>query len=311
MEMPTPQVKEDKREYTFMIIPHRGSKVYSWSIPINTIKKYGRIVACCVAVLGVAFGYQGYKSYMMYKDASELAQLRASKATQDEKINQLSQAALDVQKQINEIDKLESEVKKALAESGNTQVSRSGVDRGERSEIGDGKGGPAKLNVDVLNVQIENLKVELNRKSASLQDLRDLLEQRNARAAATPSIWPTDGSITSRFGHRSSPWGIGSTYHNGVDIANYHGAPIYATADGVVVISEWYGGYGRYIEIDHGYGVKTAYGHNSENVVNVGDHVKRGQLIGYVGNTGNSTGPHCHYEVRIEGQEVDPTRFLM
>ena len=79
----------------------------------------------------------------------------------------------------------------------------------------------------------------------------------------------------------------------------------------MVVISEWYGGYGRYIEIDHGYGVKTAYGHNSENVVNVGDHVKRGQLIGYVGNTGNSTGPHCHYEVRIEGQEVDPTRFLM
>ena len=310
MEMQTPQPKTDKREYTFMIIPHRGTQVYSWSIPIKIIKKIGTMLACCLCIFTLIMSYQGYKSYKLLKDSAELADLRANRAAQEQKLNDLAKAAGDIQKQINEIDKLEMEVKKALGENGSTQVSRSGVDRGNK-DIGNGKGGPASLSSDVLMVQIGNLKNELDKKQDNLKELRELLDVRNQRARATPSIWPTDGSITSRFGYRSSPWGIGSTYHNGLDIANAEGSPIYATADGVVTMSEWNGGYGRYIEIDHGYGIVTAYGHNSQNLVTPGERVKRGQVIGYVGNTGNSTGAHCHYEVRINGQEVDPTRFIM
>lgn len=310
MEMPEQRPKVDKREYTFMIIPHRGEKVYSWSIQIGTLKTAAKVLVCCIGLFVVGLGYQSYNAYKISKDAQELQSLRANRDIQEQKLHELAKEANAVQKQINEIDKLESEVKKALADPEGGAPSRGAADRPRTIDVGNGQGGPEALSADVLMTQVANLKSELNNKKTSLQSLRERLEARNTRLMATPSIWPTDGTITSRFGYRSSPWGIGSTYHEGIDIASSYGEPIYATADGVVTMSEWNGGYGRYVEIDHGYGLSTAYGHNSQNVVSAGEHVRRGQLIAYVGNSGNSTGPHCHYEVRLNGQQIDPTRFL-
>ncbi|SDE50874.1 hypothetical protein SPACI_017690 [Sporomusa acidovorans DSM 3132] len=132
-----------------------------------------------------------------------------------------------------------------------------------------------------------------------------------AKLATTPSIWPTSGEVTSGFGWRSSPWGDGSEMHPGIDIANSIGSPIFATADGVVVQSGWAGGYGNIVHIDHGNGIETIYGHNSRVSVSVGQSVKKGQIIAYSGNTGRSTGPHAHYEVRVNGTAVDPIRFLV
>jgi murein DD-endopeptidase MepM/ murein hydrolase activator NlpD len=129
--------------------------------------------------------------------------------------------------------------------------------------------------------------------------------------ATKPSIWPVSGEVTSGFGWRNSPWGDGSELHPGIDIANSMGAPIVATADGEVVKSEASGGYGNIVQIDHGNGVTTIYGHNSRMIVNAGQNVKKGQVISYVGSTGRSTGPHVHYEVRINGTPVDPTSFMV
>ncbi|HWR45679.1 M23 family metallopeptidase [Sporomusa sp.] len=131
------------------------------------------------------------------------------------------------------------------------------------------------------------------------------------KLATQPTIWPTSGAVTSGFGSRNSPWGGGSEQHQGIDIANNMGTPIVATADGEVVRSEWSEGYGNIVQIDHGNGIATIYGHNSRIVVKVGQSVRKGQVISYLGSTGRSTGPHVHYEVRVNGAAVDPISFMV
>lgn len=128
--------------------------------------------------------------------------------------------------------------------------------------------------------------------------------------SVTPDIWPVSGVVSSHFGFRVSPGGIGSTYHEGLDIASSYGNPVHATANGRITQAGWVNGYGYLVEIDHGNGIKTRYGHNSAILVSVGDQVVEGQTISLIGSTGNSTGPHCHYEVRVNGEAVDPTLFL-
>lgn len=128
--------------------------------------------------------------------------------------------------------------------------------------------------------------------------------------AETPNIWPVAGPISSYYGYRISPGGIGSTFHEGVDIAGDYGTPISATAAGTVTQAGWGGGYGYLVEVKHADGIVTRYGHNSAVLVYEGQHVDQGSMIALMGSTGNSTGPHCHYEVRINGEAVDPMYFL-
>lgn len=128
--------------------------------------------------------------------------------------------------------------------------------------------------------------------------------------AETPNIWPVAGPISSYYGYRTSPGGIGSTFHEGVDIAGDYGTPISATAAGTVTKAGWVGGYGYLVEVRHADGIVTRYGHNSAVLVYEGQHVDQGSMIALMGSTGNSTGPHCHYEVRIHGEAVDPMYFL-
>ena len=122
--------------------------------------------------------------------------------------------------------------------------------------------------------------------------------------------WPTSGSITSRFGGRKSPGGIGSTNHKGIDIANRRGTPIYAADGGTVIYAGWMRGYGYLVQISHGNGVVTYYGHNSSLTVSVGQHVYKGQQIAQMGSTGNSTGNHCHFEIRVNGVAKNPLNYL-
>ena len=122
--------------------------------------------------------------------------------------------------------------------------------------------------------------------------------------------WPTSGRITSYFGGRSSPGGIGSTNHKGIDIAGSYGTPIYAADGGTVVYAGWMSGYGYLVQINHGNGYVTYYGHNSSLLVSVGQHVYKGQQIARMGSTGNSTGNHCHFEVRYNGVAKNPLNYL-
>lgn len=122
--------------------------------------------------------------------------------------------------------------------------------------------------------------------------------------------WPVTGTITSPFGWRSNPFGGGPEFHQGLDIAAPMGTTVTAAAAGTVIMAQWYGGYGNYVLIDHGGGYSTGYGHLSAIYVASGQSVQRGQAIGAVGSTGQSTGPHLHFEVRIAGKPVDPAPRL-
>lgn len=132
-----------------------------------------------------------------------------------------------------------------------------------------------------------------------------------APAVSVPSRMPLqDAALTSNFGMRTHPVLGGRRSHNGVDLAAPTGTPVYATADGYVSKAEWFSSYGNYIAIEHGADMQTRFAHLSRIAVNEGERVQKGDLIGYVGSTGRSTGPHLHYEVRVAGAAVDPTPYM-
>lgn len=132
------------------------------------------------------------------------------------------------------------------------------------------------------------------------------------RGISVPSRMPLEGaSLTSGFGMRTHPVLGGRRQHQGIDLAAPTGTPVYATADGVVSRADWFSSYGLFISLEHGASMQTRYGHLSRLAVAAGDTVKKGDLIGYVGSTGRSTGPHLHYEVRVEGLAVNPIPYMV
>jgi murein DD-endopeptidase MepM/ murein hydrolase activator NlpD len=130
------------------------------------------------------------------------------------------------------------------------------------------------------------------------------------RANSAPNLWPVEGQVTGSFGERIDPFNGEGAFHSGVDISSAYGTPIVAPADGVVTFTDLLGGYGKLIMINHGNGISTRYGHLSGFAVTVGQEVHRGDVIGYVGASGRSTGPHLHYEVRINDTPVNPYKYL-
>ncbi len=130
------------------------------------------------------------------------------------------------------------------------------------------------------------------------------------RVSASPNLWPVEGQVTGSFGERIDPFNGEGAFHCGVDISASYGQPVIATADGVVMFADFMGGYGREVTIDHGHGISTRYGHLANFAVISGQQVHRGDIIGYVGLSGRSTGPHLHYEVRINDTPVNPHKYL-
>jgi murein DD-endopeptidase MepM/ murein hydrolase activator NlpD len=154
------------------------------------------------------------------------------------------------------------------------------------------------------------LRTVLESLESRLLAVRGFVERRNALAAATPSIWPARGWLTSVMGARRDPVSGGDDFHAGLDIAAERGAPVYATAEGIVMESGYHSAYGNLIVLDHGFGIQTRYGHLSELSVAPGKQVKRGDIIGLVGATGRATGPHLHYEVLANGRLLNPLQLL-
>lgn len=173
---------------------------------------------------------------------------------------------------------------------------------------------PASVKQSDWHRQLEALREESRKRLASFQEIAWYIGNQRSLLHATPSMWPTEGQITSLFGYRLSPMnrteGDVGEYHQGVDIANKPDTLIRATANGTVHFAGWSHGYGQLIIIDHGYGISTLFAHTSKALVKTGDRVTRGQVIGYMGTTGRSTGAHLHYEIRRNGVPVNPMAYL-
>lgn len=163
--------------------------------------------------------------------------------------------------------------------------------------------------VDKLAESLHLIQNKSNFVASSFDELGHKISQTEDLLAATPSVWPTQGAVTAGFGWRY--FAGQNEFHEGLDIADNIGTPVIATAAGVVTKAEYAGRTGLAIEIDHGYGYKTLYGHLSRAKVELYQRVSRNEIIGYMGNTGRSTGPHLHYEVRTTGKSVPPLNYII
>lgn len=176
---------------------------------------------------------------------------------------------------------------------------------------------PLGINIDklILRPAFEGLATigyKSNKQAIELQQLLSTLSQKKSLLAGIPSISPVDGWVTSNFGVRLSPFTGKKSFHKGVDIAAPEGTPIISPADGVVIFSGAKVGFGNFIMIaHHGSGIVSAFGHNAQNMVQAGQQVSRGEQISSVGMTGKTTGPHLHYEVWVNGQAVNPRKFIL
>lgn len=161
-----------------------------------------------------------------------------------------------------------------------------------------------------LTDRIEQLQTVSLTTETNLSRLQSFLLTRTAIAAATPSLFPIAGWISSTFGYRRHPYDGSYRFHSGVDIAAEPGTPVRAPADGLVIFAGYREGYGKVVVMDHGYGIRTLFAHNSKLFVGSGVRMKRGEVVSQVGATGHATGPHLHYEVRKNGVPVNPATFF-
>jgi murein DD-endopeptidase MepM/ murein hydrolase activator NlpD len=299
----------DKREYTLMIVPHHGQKVRSIRIPIIAVKY--TISLLCLIIVFMAGSFVEYRHTLSITGTqkAELEILRQNDGAQVSQIEQLARITTSLQADMERLNSLDAEIRRIVNNDDVAVTSRAGLVRPSVSY--NGQGGPqVEPNINNIKAFVNDLQSAVKVREQSLAELKQELLVKKARMEATPSIWPTNGDVTSRFGSRSSPFDGGSDWHPGIDIANSSGTTIVATADGEVIQSEWYGGYGNMVQIDHGNGIRTIYAHNSQIIVHTGQVVKKGQIIAYMGNTGYSTGPHLHYEIRVNGTTVNPMNFL-
>jgi len=190
--------------------------------------------------------------------------------------------------------------------------------KSERLSLG-GRGGPEPtppLSFDReallkdMVAKLDRLNIEAKEQEKSLHELHASIQNRESLLAATPSLWPVRGYISSGFGDRESPFDSGNEFHEGIDISAPSGSTVAAAAEGVVTFAARNNDLGNAVTIDHGYGIVSRYGHLSEISVHVGQKVMAGERIGLVGSTGRSTGPHLHYEVVVNGYKVNPIKYL-
>ena len=278
--------------------------------------------ACAVLVVALAgcAGYFGYDYYKYRGERSAYAEYKTHKAEQDAQIQSLLEDNEKMLRDMSEIHTLETKLRRAVIRNSDDKDFTTNLDKATENDTKAtdpnymGKGGPGGADVSmvaVVQAQNKNLAHQIDLQKTNMNELLSTLEGRNNKRSTFPDLWPTDGGvISSNYGSRTGPIEGGYDWHPGVDIAADFGAPIFASAMGTVEIAGWNGGYGRYVKINHGNGYESAYGHMSGIAVTAGQVVRKGEIIGFVGSSGYSTGPHVHFEVLVDGQTIDPMYML-
>ena len=303
-------IKEvNKDDSCKLILP--GNKILSC--------KYGRLkvlAAAGAAVLLAAVGLAGYFGYHLYEFRAEQAafsEYKLHKADEQAKMQKLLNDNEKMLRDMAELSNLEKKLRRALIRDVDSSKLSSNI-KADAADVKPqylGQGGDHDMDAaamkNVLAAQNTNIQQMIAERKKTIAALLEEVEGRGGTLAAFPDKWPVDGgTVSSGYGGRTAPIGEGYDWHPGIDIAADFGEPVYASGAGVVEQAGWNGGYGRYVRIDHGNGYASAYGHMSGLVVAAGQHVAKGEIIGFVGSTGYSTGPHVHFEVLADGQTIDP-----
>jgi len=274
----------------------------------------GFFVIFCLTVLGI--GISDYRKLKMgYFDTLEL------QARVESQRNEIVVQHKQIQKFAYDINMLKSDL---LALNNFEQRIRIVADVGDADKEF-GIGGSISDDLDTgldlrekhsslireMHDQISQLDLAAASQENEFETLLEHLLEQEKLLAHTPGTWPVKGTVTSKFGSRKSPFSRRKEFHKGLDIANRTGTPVSVTADGVVSFAQAKGSWGKMIIVDHGQGMTTCYAHLNKLLKKSGDTVKRGDVIAEVGNTGRSTGPHLHYEVRLNDISVDPEKYIL
>ncbi|WP_295226414.1 peptidoglycan DD-metalloendopeptidase family protein [Seleniivibrio sp.] len=302
-----------KKKYTVMIFDE------SRLGEVKTRKFSGRVVAGVLAFSAVFVAVSCVGFYKLSQLHKEKAVLLTYKSENEKLKNQIAgyeNQMVVINDKLASVVELEEKVRglasfggKALGEK--KQLAMGGKELDPVTDITKANEQKDKDYFKDLSNTLSSLGSDLEKRAMSLTELADMLEKQKLVLSSTPSIWPTSGWISSRFGYRISPFTGRRVFHEGLDIAAKYGAPVRAAAKGTVIFSGRKNGYGKIVIIDHGFGYMTKYAHNSNILVHAGQKVSKGDRIAQVGNTGRSTGPHVHYEVLVNGVPVNPARFIL
>ena len=320
-----------RKHYTVLVFSQQAAKVKKFIFSPLTLK----VGAAALVLLLIFSGYLFYDYVSYQKKVFDLKTLRGELTFQQAEIKSFLEKITLLEEQLTRLKLVEEQVKKDLKEvqelkrekkvkklspppslpeksskasESSEPMQYSSPIRGEEVSILE-KERP-KL-VSRLHLGLLELSKEAFQREQTLKELKEFLHSQKSVLLSMPSLWPVLGRITSAFGEtRFSPSSGGTRPHMGIDIAAPSGTPIAAPADGVAIIAGMEAEYGRLVCIDHGHGYTTMYGHLKDFHVKAGDRVKAGQILGTVGTSGNTTGPHLHYEVRIYGRPVNPYSYL-
>jgi murein DD-endopeptidase MepM/ murein hydrolase activator NlpD len=293
--------------FTLMIIPNRKSGVKKITIPKTFIRNILiGLVAITLVTLYVVYDYASIK-----RDRAEIARLRAQTKEQLQQLHDLGMKIDKFSDRMEELRQVDKKIRLLAYETSKDKKLPLGIGGSDKDmrikELLDKD--HDKL-VTGMRKNIEKLNADASRREKSFNELLVFLHEQKSVLASTPSLWPVNGWVTSEFGSRQSPFTSGVEFHKGLDISTQFGKAIIAPADGIVAKSAYDPQDGNYIKIEHGHGFETAYLHLSRIAVKQGMRVKKGELIGYVGDTGRSTGSHLHYSVLVNGIQVNPRRYL-
>ena len=305
-----------KDEVTIVLFPGKLRAPKKIHLPQRVVK-FGALVSFVVLIgfLGSVF-YFSQQYLSLQGSENELVELRRDSKIRKIQVAKFAQQVKNFETQMARLERFEKKLRviTALENSPKSVEKNWGVGGPyglSTNSFKTAMGRGAASMVDRLSNGLDHLDRQAKIQSISFQELDDFFKNQKSFLSSTPSIWPTRGWVTSSFGFRKSPFTGLREKHEGWDIAARNGAPVRATADGVVVVEGREYGYGNLVEVDHGYGIVTRYGHNSKHLVKVGDRVKRGQVVSLVGNTGRSTGPHLHYEILLNGVPVSPKNYIL
>jgi len=308
------------KNYSLMIVPEAG-RIRQFSISRSML-----VSASVMAVALVSFGIWGvYSTYKTEQFSTSLEQTRHAldhaqarydmqmatwqdkTAASQKKLAVYARTLGQIQARLSRLDALGSKLADVAS------LDKSEFDFGVQPAFG----GPRQTQLDLTGLEegvtdgLQYLDGRLEQLDTQLAAINFMLEKDRTVAEAKPHAWPTEGGwLSSNYGHRADPFTGQPASHFGVDIANRFAAPVLAASRGIVTFAGKMKDFGYMVDVDHGYGYKTRYGHMSSLAVKVGDVVDDNQLLGRIGSSGRSTGPHLHYEVHLNGNHINPASFL-
>lgn len=293
--------------FTLMIIPNRKSGVKKISIPKVVFRNI--LIASIVAILVALFVVYDYAS--IKRDRAEMARLREQNTEQQQQLRDLGMKVDEFSDRMEELLQTDKKIRVLAYETNRDKKLPLGIGGSiKETKIKDLLDKDHNTLIAGMRKNIEKLKEEANQREKSFDELLAFLREQKSILASTPSLWPVSGWITSEFGPRRSPFGMGIEFHQGLDISTRFGKAVVAPAAGFVVASGYEPADGNAVRIEHGHGFSTAFLHLSKIAVKRGERVKKGEIIGYVGDTGRSTGPHLHYSVYVNNVAVNPRKYL-